>query len=174
MFELKPIGTKAIPAALAKAERYRLLNEPREAESISRDILQVAPDHQEALVMLLLALTDQFGKGTGVALDNPQQLIERLHDEYERAYYSGVILERWGKSLGGGGAPSYVGCDWLREAMKSYQAAEAIRPADNDDAILRWNTCARIIRMEAPKERGDPRVSSADPDPSAGDDVPIL
>lgn len=174
MFELKPIGTKAIPGALAKAERYRLLNEPREAESISRDILQVAPDHQEALVLLLLALTDQFGTGTGVALDSAQQLIGQLHDEYERLYYSGVILERWGKSLGGSGAPRYVGCDWLREAMKSYQAAEAVRPPDNDDAILRWNACARIVRMEAPKERGDPRVPPADLDPSAGDDVPIL
>ena len=174
MFELKPIGTKAIPGALAKAERYRLLNEPREAESISRDILQVAPDHQEALVMLLLALTDQFGKGTNVALDDARPLVERLHDEYERAYYTGVILERWGKSLGDRGAPRYVGCDWLREAMRSYQAAEALRPPDNDDALLRWNTCARIIRVEAPKERGDPRVSSPGLDPSAGDDVPVL
>ncbi len=174
MLELKPIGTKAIPGALAKAERYRLLNEPREAESISRDILQVSPDHREATIMLLLALTDQFGKGTGVALDDARQLVERRHDEYERAYFGGVILERWGKSLGGSGAPSYVGCDWLREAMKLYQAAEAIRPPDNDDAILRWNTCARIVSMEAPKERGDPRVSSPNLDPSGGDDVPIL
>jgi hypothetical protein len=29
--------------------------------------------------------------------------------------------------------------------MAWYEKAEAIRPAGNDDAILRWNTCARLI-----------------------------
>jgi len=45
---------------LTKAERYRLLNEPEEAESICRDILDVDPTHEAALVNFLLALTDQF------------------------------------------------------------------------------------------------------------------
>ena len=57
MFELKPISTAAIPRAVAKAERYRLLNEPQEAESICRDVLRVDEDNQEVLTMLLLALT---------------------------------------------------------------------------------------------------------------------
>jgi hypothetical protein len=35
--------------------------------------------------------------------------------------------------------------DALREAMSWYERAEAIRPTGNDDAILRWNTCARLI-----------------------------
>ena len=43
MFELKPLSQKPLPAALAKAERYRLLNEPSEAESICQDILAVEP-----------------------------------------------------------------------------------------------------------------------------------
>ena len=60
MFQLKPLHKDAIPAALAKAERYRLLNEPGEAESICLDVLQVDPGSQDALVMLILALTDQF------------------------------------------------------------------------------------------------------------------
>ena len=38
-----------MPAALEKALRYRLLNEPVEAESICRDVLEVDPDNQAAL-----------------------------------------------------------------------------------------------------------------------------
>src|SRR5262245_5730837 len=57
MFEPKPISRDAIPAALAKAERYRLLNEPLEAESICLDVLQIDGANQDAIVMLLLALT---------------------------------------------------------------------------------------------------------------------
>ena len=59
-FNLKPMSKDAVPGALAKAERYRLLNEPGEAESICLDILQVDPQNEDALVMMLLALTDQF------------------------------------------------------------------------------------------------------------------
>jgi hypothetical protein len=33
-FDLKPISIASIPRALEKAERYRLLNEPEQAESI--------------------------------------------------------------------------------------------------------------------------------------------
>ena len=46
MFEFKRITPEAVPAALSKAERYRLLNEPREAESICRDVLLVDPENQ--------------------------------------------------------------------------------------------------------------------------------
>jgi hypothetical protein len=51
MYELKPLSREAIPAALEKAYRYRLLNEPLEAESICRDILEADPENQEATVM---------------------------------------------------------------------------------------------------------------------------
>ena len=57
---LKPISPESVAGALAKAERYRLLNEPEEAESICRDILEIEPDNQQALVSLILALTDQI------------------------------------------------------------------------------------------------------------------
>ena len=40
MFELKPLSREAIPAALEKAMRYRLLNEPGAAESICHDVLR--------------------------------------------------------------------------------------------------------------------------------------
>jgi hypothetical protein len=29
--------------------------------------------------------------------------------------------------------------------MDCYEKAEAVRPAGNDDAILRWNACARVL-----------------------------
>ena len=153
MPELKSISKEAVPAALAKAERYRLLNEPREAESICRDVLRVAPDNQQASIMLLLSLTDQFGRESGVDLEEAQQLIPTLQGEYERAYYAGVISERWGKSRPVIGATAEVVHSWLRQAMDYYQQAEAIRPAGDDDALLRWNTCARIIDQESPKQR---------------------
>src|SRR5580658_10879717 len=97
MFELKHISPEAIPVALEKAERYRLLNEPWQAESICRDILRIDPEHDLALVMLLLALTDQFGKGVTAA--QAREVLGRLKGGYERAYYSGIICERWAESL---------------------------------------------------------------------------
>ena len=32
--------------------------------------------------------------------------------------------------------------------MESYEKSEAISPPDNDDPILRWNTCARILKRD--------------------------
>ena len=62
MFELKPISHEAVPAALEKANRYRLLNEPGAAESIYLDILSVEPENQDAIKNLVLAMSDRFGK----------------------------------------------------------------------------------------------------------------
>lgn len=160
MFELKTISQDAIPAALSKAHRYRLLNEPRDAESICRDILRADPDNQEATVGLLLALTDQFGKAMRVAVGHARELLPRLRDEYKRAYYDGVICERWAKAQFGQGAPGYVIYEWLHQAMENYQTAETMRPEGVEDSILRWNACARIIRRNEqfrprPEEQGD-------------------
>ncbi len=173
MYELKLISIEAIPSALDKAERYRLLNEPREAESICRDILQVDPEHQQGLVLLLLALTDQFGRGCDVPLKSVQDFLTRLHGEYERAYYAGVILERWGKAQLQSGIPSYTAHDWLREAMLCYDKADAIHPPGNIEAILRWNTCARIINQESGQGKTTARRAptlNADDD----DEVPLI
>ena len=90
MSELKPLHKDAIPAALEKAERYRLLNEPGEAESICLDILAVDPDNQRAIITLLLAFTDRFEKGYGVSETQTKELLGRVKSEYERAYYSGI------------------------------------------------------------------------------------
>ena len=173
MYDLKFISNEAIPGALEKAERYRLLNEPREAESICRDILQANHDNQQGLVLLILALTDQFVRGCDVPLSGVQDLLKRLHGEYERVYYAGVILERWGKAQLQSGIPSHTAYDWLREAMHFFDKAEAIHPPENMEAILRWNTCARIINQESgQKMTTAQRRTTLDPD--YDDEVPMI
>src|SRR6266540_4152175 len=98
MFDLKLLSKEAIPAALEKAMRYRLLNEPGEAESICHDVLHIDAENQQALVILLLALTDRFGKGYTVGVMHAREVLPRLRDAYERAYYAGIISERQAKS----------------------------------------------------------------------------
>ena len=151
MFEPKPISRDAIPAALTKAERYRLLNEPGEAESICLDVLQIDPVNQDALVMLLLALTDQFRDETSSARNaaaRAADLVDRLTDDYDRNYYAGIIRERRAKAAlqrdSFHSAASATG--WLHEAMACFERAEALKPAHNDDAVLRWNACARLMQ----------------------------
>ena len=152
MFELKPLSKEGVTSALEKAEHYRLLNEPWEAGSICRDILEVQPDHQEARIILLLSLTDRFRSGAGTtALERAREMVGELSGEYEQAYYSGIICERKAKAIvarGGPGSGS-VAYDWLRQALEWYDKAEAMRPDGNDDAVLRWNTCARMIMRDA-------------------------
>ena len=146
-FRLKPLSEKSVEAALRKAEHYRLLNEPRQAESICLDIVEVQPEHQQALVVLLLAITDQFGREMGRTVDEARALLPRLQSDYEREYYSGIICERRAKEQLAQGTPGSgrIAFHWLEEAMECYEKAEAIRPAENDESILRWNTCARMI-----------------------------
>jgi hypothetical protein len=146
MYEVKPLSPEAVPRALERAERYRLLNEPTEAESICLDILRIDPENQKALVTLLLALSDGFEHFEG-EVSRALQVLPRLRDEYERSYYAGLVHERRAKAhfRRGGPGSSFVAYEGLREAMGWYEKAEATRPPGNDDAILRWNTCARLL-----------------------------
>ena len=146
MYELKPLSRDAVERALEKAERYRLLNEPAEAESICEDVLRVTPGNQEALVMLLLALTEQF-EDRAEAVPRAREVVARLEGEYARAYFSGIVCERRAKAQfkQGGPGSGTVAYESFRQAMTWYEKAEAVRPAGNDDALLRWNTCARIL-----------------------------
>lgn len=144
-FDLKSISTEAVPKALEKAERYRLLNEPNLAESICLDVLAILPSHQQALVSLLLARTDQFDQG--VPMKSAEDALSRIEGEYERAYYAGLIWERLAHAHHREHGPSSNANTYhaLREAMSYYERAEALRPHGNDDAILRWNACARVL-----------------------------
>lgn len=161
MPHLKPLSRAAVPAALEKAERYRLLNEPWEAVSICQDILAVEPGHHQAQVTLLLSLTDQLLEEPAAA-GRAQDVARSLADEYDRLYYTGIVAERSAKAhLRRGGVSPDGLYEWLTDAMDCYERAEAIRPAGNDDAILRWNACARLL-MEHPNlqpvaERPEPQ-----------------
>jgi len=169
MSELKTLSAAAIPAALAKAERYRLLNEPEQAESICEDVLAIQPEHEEAKAMLILALTDQLAGGAhdraGVVA-RAQALAATVASEYHRNYYSGLIAERRGRAVlgrGGAGARAAAG-EWIREAMQRFADAERMRPADDDAAILRWNACVRLLEKhpqlsEAAEDRTEPLMS---------------
>jgi hypothetical protein len=147
MSDLKPLSREAIPAALEKAERYRLLNEPGEAESICLDVLAVEPENQQAVITLLLALTDRFEKGYSVSDTQTKELLGRMKSEYDCAYYAGIVADRRAKAKLRQNTPDcrFQAYDLLRQAMESFEKAEPLRPTGNDDAILRWNTCARII-----------------------------
>jgi len=154
-FELKPISTAGIAEALEKAERYRLLNEPAQAESICLDVLRIDPENQPALIMLLLAITDQFGHHASPA--KARELLPRVKSEYERHYYAGIIWERSAHAQLRKGSPNaaFTAYDGFRNAMECYEKAIALHPPANDDAILRWNTCARIL-MRSPNLRPRP------------------
>jgi hypothetical protein len=162
MFNLKPISHDSIETALAKAERYRLLNEPSEAESICRDILEIDPANRQARISLVLALTDAIPQEAG-AFANAITAISGLEAEYDRAYYSGIAWERRAKAYfdaKGPGCSGYV-YDWMVKALQFFEQAEHLRSAGNDDAILRWNACVRFLDRH--KELG-PKVEEA-PEP---------
>jgi hypothetical protein len=150
--QLKPITHEGIPAALQKAERYRLLNDSSAAESICLDILEVDPTNQQALVSLLLSITDQFGEEMADGVRRAREVLPRLTDEYKRDYYAGIICERRARAQLHRGAlgSADVAAEWFRQAMAWYEKAEKIRPAGDDEAILRWNTCVRMLGRHEP------------------------
>lgn len=147
MFPLKPISKEGIPEALAKAERYRLLNEPQLAESICLDILELDPENHKGIVTLILSITDQFGSQGSASVGDARKLLNRLNNEYEKFYFDGIICERQGNAILNKGSMggNFIAYDWIIDAMALFEKAEAIRPPGNDDPILRWNTCVRLI-----------------------------
>ena len=153
-FELKPLSKDSVETALEKAEHYRLLNQPRLAESICLDVLEVDQGNQRAAIVLLLALTDQFRSSTK-ASKHALELANGLKDEYSKTYYTGIIHERQGAAALGSSLPGsdFDAYTWYREAMQFYERADQINKGENDDPILRWNTCARIIMESHLKER---------------------
>ena len=161
MFTLKKLSKEAIPAALEMAERYRLLKEPLEAQSICRDILETEPGNQKALIMLLLALTDSVKQGLTPTFQQAEEVLPYLGDQYCKAYYGGIICERRAKvhlerNEPGSGQLAF---EWFRKAMKLYDRALCTCSPGSQEALLRWNTCARIIMQDphlVPQEAKEP------------------
>ena len=149
MFELKNLHKEAVPAALERAKHYRLLNEPGAAESICLDILQVEPKNQEALITLVLAMSDRFGKDYAIGDARIQDYLSKIEGEYQHAYYTGIVYERRAKAMLKNGAvgSESTAFELFRSAMNWFENAEKVRPEGNDDVILRWNGCARVIMM---------------------------
>lgn len=159
MFELRTISPGAVPEAIAKAEHYRLLSEPEQAESICLDVLQVEPHNQQALVVLVLALTDQFGEsGAAGHFKEARARAAELEDEYQRSYYGGIAWERRARGFLAGGMSRGFAYDAFRNAMDMYEEALALRPPGDDNATLRWNSCVRAIqrnKLEPPQDEGE-------------------
>jgi hypothetical protein len=146
MFHLRPITREAIPSAIEKADHYRLLNEPAEAASICRDVLALEPAHARALVTLVLSLSDQLEEHPA-SFEEARALLPRLEEGYTRDYYAGILWERRAKATlrrggPGAGARAYP---FFREALEAFDRASHIAPEGNEDAILRWNTCVRLL-----------------------------
>ncbi len=146
MFSLKPISHDSVANALGRAERYRLLNEPGEAESICRDILDIEPGNQAALISLVLALTDEIPNDTH-AFANAIATAAGLATAYDRAYYSGIAWERRAKARhhGAGQGAHHYAYEWIVKALQFFAEAERLRGPGNDDAVLRWNACVRFL-----------------------------
>ncbi len=142
-FELKRLPRTSLEAAIAKAEHYRDLNQPEEAESICHDVLDLDPAHQKAWKLLGLALTDRLVSGQVGLLEQAVQAFERLADPYDRVYHLGVAWERAAKAhTERGEAHSAVTA--FEHALSLFEKAEGMRP-DLPDPVLRWNRCVRLL-----------------------------
>src|ERR1700758_3763648 len=146
--KLKTISKSGIAEAIAKAELYRYLNEPEEAESICLDILAADPKHMLGLRTLGLAITDQFSGGPGDRYAEVEKIFGSLTDAYERLYYTGLLCERRVKAQLRGGRAPHTLLPLLEKALQCFAEAEQVRPPGNDDAILRWNRCVRLLQSE--------------------------
>jgi hypothetical protein len=144
--KLKAISKSGIPEAIAKAELYRYLNEPEEAESICRDVLAAEPHHMLGLRTLGLAITDQFIGDASDRYGEVEGIFEQLTDPYERSYYTGLLCERRVKAQLRAGRAPHTLLPLLERALRCFDEAEQIHRPGNDDAILRWNRCVRLLQ----------------------------
>jgi tetratricopeptide (TPR) repeat protein len=165
--QLKTISRNGIPEALAKVHHYRYLNQAEEAESICRDILAIDPENQMALRQLGLAITDQFKGALSDGFREAQQCFEKLSSAYERSYYQGILYERRAKAQMRLGHTAHSLMASFENAMHCFEEAEKIRPQGNDDAILRWNRCLRLMQ-------GVPMAADESESFEAGDAPPIF
>src|SRR4029077_9098758 len=120
-FELKPISTAAVPKAIKKAEQYRLINEPEQAESICLDILAAQPGDQYTITVLILPITAQSAREGSAGVRHANEYVTRLDDEYQRYYYGGLVLERQARAYLRRGKSRVAAHDCFRDAMDHYE-----------------------------------------------------
>jgi tetratricopeptide (TPR) repeat protein len=143
-FELKRLPKTSLEAAIAKAAHYRDLNQPEEAESICRDILDVDAQYQQAWALLGLALTDRFRTERVGIVEQAVEAFNHLVDPYQRTYHLGVAWERAAKAHLERDE-TYNAVTAFEQALDLYAQAEALRP-DSPDPLLRWNRCVRLLK----------------------------
>ena len=143
-WELKKLADKNLVAAITLAKHYRDLNQPDEAESICRDVLDVAPANVDALRTLGLALTDRFPTAWMSLFDEACATFNKLPNEYERVYYVGVAWERYAKAqLEAGRAHNAIHA--FEEALARFEEAAGLAAKDDPAPILHYNHCVRAL-----------------------------
>jgi hypothetical protein len=154
-FQLKTISRDGIAEAISKAELYRYLHEPEETESICHDVLAADPGNQMAMRLLGLAITDQFSGQSSDRYGEVERIFQDLSSLYERHYYTGILYERRAKAHLRAGFPRQILESSFLQAMHCFEEAEKNRPSNNDDALLRWNRCVRLLET-LPQTEGRP------------------
>jgi hypothetical protein len=163
-YAIKQIHPDGIEAALQKADKYRELGQPAEAESICRDVLAINPGHQLALRILGLALTDRFEGMSGELFGEAQEVFARLGDPYEHAFYVGLACERQAKAQLAAHLPLASIRTLFDQALAHYARAETLAPPGNDDPILRWNSCVRALQTAPDHDRPETPIVDWDTD----------
>ena len=165
--QLKTISRSGIAEALSKVQHYRYLNQAEEAESICRDVLAADPENQMGLRQLGLAISDQFTGAMADRFKEAEECFQRLTSDYERSYYLGILHERRAKAQLRSGQLAHTLVVSFENAMRYFEEAEKIRPQGNDDALLRWNRCVRLLesipRLSREKEAAGFEVHDTPP-----------
>ncbi len=150
------IHKDSISTVLDKARQYRSLREPELAISICIDIFAVDVNNQDALVIYILALTDQYShQHAKVQPKKIADTIARLESEFHRIYYTGIFLERKARALLKNPMSQSFAYESLMEAVAKYEMAEKMAPKHCSDPILRYNSCLRTIEKEHLQPRAE-------------------
>ena len=119
------------------------------------------PDHNEALIVLILAMSDNLDDGYRISDKRIEDLLEKLESDYERAYYTGLVAERRGlaKIRSQNPGSSYVAYECLTTAQRHFEEAIKLSHSTGGEATLRWNTCARLIERNNLAPRPDEHLA---------------
>jgi tetratricopeptide (TPR) repeat protein len=142
--ELKRLKDKNLATAITLAKHYRDLNQPDEAESICRDVLEVAPDNVDALRTLGLAMTDRFGSHWMSLFEDACAAFKKLPTDYERAYYVGIAWERYAKAQTEAGR-AHNAVHAFEQALGFFEEASKHAAKDDPAPILHFNRCVRAL-----------------------------
>ena len=147
--EYHKIDKDSIEDVLERAKQYRSLLQPDMAISICMDIFAVDNNNQDALVIYILALTDQLSQSESkVHQKKITDSIKRLDSKFLQHYYSGIFFERQARSLLKHSMSRSFAYEAFIEAIAEFEIAEKMAPEHCADPILRYNSCIRTIKKE--------------------------